>query len=137
MERNCWITVSTRDTNQSTDDPGDSCCSFAAAVGIAVAFCRRAFFSAILARESRTWRVPIGAESAGLLKFVATFAAIFLGFLSMGLFGADASLSSLDVNVFHDVRLVATREKRVNTRLFRLRRKTILSQSNGKTALWI
>ncbi len=125
MERNCWITVSTRDTSQSADSSGGSGCSFVPAVGIAVAVLSMGVF-----------RSHIDEESSGLL-IVAMFAAIFLGFLSMGLFGADASLSSLDVNVFHDVRLVATREKRVNTRLFSLRRKTILSQSNGKTALWI
>ncbi|MBR4751501.1 MAG: hypothetical protein IK077_07050 [Thermoguttaceae bacterium] len=44
MERNCWITVSTRDTNQSTDAPGDSGYSFAAAVGIAVAVLSMSLF---------------------------------------------------------------------------------------------
>jgi hypothetical protein len=44
MERNCWITVSTRDTSQSADSSGGSGCSFVPAVGIAVAVLSMSLF---------------------------------------------------------------------------------------------
>ena len=96
MERNCWITVSTRDTSQSADSSGGSGCSFVPAVGIAVAVLSMGVF-----------RSHIDEESSGLL-IVAMFAAMFLGFLSMVLCGVGASPLFPDFCVFHDDRLVAS-----------------------------
>ena len=96
MDRNCWITVSTRENGQSANSSGGSGCSFAGAVGIAVT---------VLA--SSAVRTHIGEENAGLF-IVAMFAALFLGFLSWGLCGIGLSLLYSDFNVFHGNRLVAS-----------------------------
>ncbi len=120
MDRNCWITVSTRENGQSVtscrSEKAESSASIGASIGapigIAVTVLSMGFFLSYINGKVVDWHSPDWwEENAELLKWGAGLIAMVLGFLSMGVCSMCASLLSLSFCVYHGDNFVASEER--------------------------